>query len=387
MAPKRFLPAANNPLMHPEHSPSFDELVERRRLGQTNLAVKAAQVGTSNATMPINLGKFDYAHLRAPLPKDLTGSGIFTPGSTPESYFLMRRSTDGFISATGLFKASYPWAEAAEEELERKYVKSQSHSSGDETAGNVWIEPTLALKLAEDYNILIWVRALLDPRPIPPGIHARSILPPPTFILNPVSLPPAPALSATPARARKQRSASPAKQGSPAKAKNASPRKRASKATPLAHANAASATLQTALNNAGTAVESPSAGRTSTGKVEVETKTETDGGVEATQTTVTVELPPSTAGAPSPQDTKEVLATAKKMVEEASNSEAKPSRSGKRKAESIDEEEKDGPSAPAQPAKKAKILEEELRKERVKTKALMGLTATLAIGAIIPYIL
>jgi hypothetical protein len=70
-------------------------LVERRRLGQTELTVKAGQIGTSNATKPSNLGMFDYAHLRVPLPKDLQGSGIFAPSrrnqSYPEAYFLMVR--------------------------------------------------------------------------------------------------------------------------------------------------------------------------------------------------------------------------------------------------------------------------------------------------------
>ena len=67
-------------------------LVERRRLGQTTLTVKPGQVGTSNATKPENLGTFDYAHLRVPLPKDLKGSEIFAPQQGqphPESYFLM----------------------------------------------------------------------------------------------------------------------------------------------------------------------------------------------------------------------------------------------------------------------------------------------------------
>ena len=67
-------------------------LVERRRLGQTNLSVKPGQIGTSNATKSENLGMFDYAHLRVPLPRDLKGSGIFTlqkSSTYPESYFLM----------------------------------------------------------------------------------------------------------------------------------------------------------------------------------------------------------------------------------------------------------------------------------------------------------
>jgi hypothetical protein len=68
--------------------------VERRRLGQTNLAVKSGAVGVSNASKAENLGTFDYAHLRVPLPKDLSGSGIFTLKTStlyPESYFLMVR--------------------------------------------------------------------------------------------------------------------------------------------------------------------------------------------------------------------------------------------------------------------------------------------------------
>ena len=64
----------------------------RRRLGKTNLSVKAGQVGTTNATKPENLGVFEYAHLRAPLPKDLSGSEIFAQHQGQkhtETYFLM----------------------------------------------------------------------------------------------------------------------------------------------------------------------------------------------------------------------------------------------------------------------------------------------------------
>lgn len=70
------------------------ELIKKRRLGQTDLAVKPGQVGVNSATKPENLGLFDYAHLRAPLPDNLKGSEIFAPHqnqSPPESYFLMVR--------------------------------------------------------------------------------------------------------------------------------------------------------------------------------------------------------------------------------------------------------------------------------------------------------
>jgi hypothetical protein len=70
------------------------ELLARRRLGKTNLTVKPTQVGTSSATRPENLGLFEYAHLRAPLPKDLKGSEVIpshNPQQHPETYFLMVR--------------------------------------------------------------------------------------------------------------------------------------------------------------------------------------------------------------------------------------------------------------------------------------------------------
>jgi hypothetical protein len=113
-------------------------------LGKTKLAVKPAQVGTSNATKPENLGVFEYAHLRAPLPADLKGSEIFTTSANqqqPETYFLMRRSSDGYCSATGMFKIAFPWATQAEEKAERDYLKSLDTTSSDEVAGNIWIEP------------------------------------------------------------------------------------------------------------------------------------------------------------------------------------------------------------------------------------------------------
>ncbi|KAK7531014.1 uncharacterized protein J3D65DRAFT_681068 [Phyllosticta citribraziliensis] len=110
-----------NPLILPEHTPALDILVERRRLGQTNLQVKSGQVA-GPSKQPEVTDLFDYAHLRVPLPKDLNGSGIFSLSS----YILMRRSSDGFISATGMFNVggpAFPWASQDDEEQERIYHK------------------------------------------------------------------------------------------------------------------------------------------------------------------------------------------------------------------------------------------------------------------------
>lgn len=116
---KRKLPstAQRNPQLTPEHTPQrmsishhsslschsttetnlllciTDEiLVERRRLGQTDLKAPGSSPGDASKT----IGIFDYAHLRVPLPSDLSKSGIFTPlknGAYPESYFLMVNNT------------------------------------------------------------------------------------------------------------------------------------------------------------------------------------------------------------------------------------------------------------------------------------------------------
>jgi hypothetical protein len=233
-----------------------------------------------------------------------------------------------------------------------------------------------------------WVRALLDPSDIvqSPATSKKQISPPPKYEQFPGKpiLPPPTASRGS--KSRSTRSVSPSKIATPAKRAGsvaASPKKRqsrASKEANLANSNAASAALQSALNHAASAVEQESTNGDSV-RVEIASSVAVNGDTETTQTNVTVEMPVGSAGLPMPEDAEKLLQTAKKMVEEARALEGESSSksSRKRRVDEVEPEELDG-DLPAQPAKKAKVLEEKLKREKVRTRALFGVTATLAIA-------
>lgn len=270
-----------------------------------------------------------------------------------------------------------------------------------------------------------WVRALLDPTDIvqSPSSAKKHISPPPKFELPPIELsiqlqPPA-------SRTRGRRSASPSKIVSPSK-KTSSPRKsrqtRAVKEAAVAATNAANASLQSALDTAASTVDAESVNETveTNGevngeekevaveetkreskykirarkavppatdekvKIDVESTTEVVDEVETTQTTVSVEMPALLPDLPPAEDTEQMIARAKEMVEEATKLQQDEGESSaaskKRKSDEVEDEEDEKTDTPAQPTKKAKVLEEKLRKERVRNRALVGVTATLALA-------
>ena len=246
-----------------------------------------------------------------------------------------------------------------------------------------------------------WIAALLDNAPITeipsPDESKKSIALPPKFVFranddDATPLPPLnlAARNATPRGRGRPRATSPSKNGS-VSSKMASPRKpranKASIAANAASAREASASLQATLETAASVADSDSVDGGERATLEVGTAVQVNGNVETTTTNVKIQMPGGSADFPLPEDPEEMIAKAREMVEEARKLDGhlpEDVKSLKRKAEELeddDEEEEDEKiKDDLPPAKKARLLEHQLKKERVRKRALLGVAATLVIG-------
>ena len=231
--------------------------------------------------------------------------------------------------------------------------------------------------------------ALLDSAAVPPNEHAggQSISPPPKFKFTAGDKAHLPAPNGTPrgstpkSRGR-PRAGSPAKSASPVKSSGKKPRetKKQKEAANAAAAKEASAALHSTLADA---VSSASGNQVNgdTVKVDIETTVEAKGDTETTTTNVIVEMPKGSPDLPLPENPEKMIETAKKMVDEAKKIDKAEKSKSKRKAEVLEDDddltEADGELPPA---KRARLAEQKLKRERVRNRALVGVAATLAIG-------
>lgn len=241
--------------------------------------------------------------------------------------------------------------------------------------------------------------ALLDSTPVKGADNSEKIISsPPNFAFNmkdKAHLPPPKevARASTPGRGRgRPRAVSPSKSATPS-VKNGSPRKqrvsKASKEANAASAREANASLQDSLDKSAEAAEAAESELPNGVKEEkaekavlkVVSETIVNGTQETTNTGLEFQFPGGTANVPVPENPEKMIAEAQEMVDQARKMDGESSRASKRKAEEMDEaSDEDGEGVGEQPAKRAKILEEELKTERVRNRALIGVTATLLIG-------
>lgn len=220
-----------------------------------------------------------------------------------------------------------------------------------------------------------------------PDDLTKSISPPPkfTFKANDIKhLPPPNARNPTPRARGRPRASSPSKNGTTKT--SGTPRKprstKASNSASAATLREAATSLQSPLENSASVADSESVDGERV-IVEIESNVQVNGEGETTTTNVKIDMPSGSAELPLPQNPEEMIEKAKEMVAEARKIEgdsSNKSKSLKRKAEVLDDSEDEAADNELQPAKKARILSQELKKERVRKRALIGVVATLAIG-------
>lgn len=250
-----------------------------------------------------------------------------------------------------------------------------------------------ALELAEEYGIVAWIKALLDEEPIieitfsETGLDDEKkdkknpIPQPPRFEFTANDRthlpPPSTPRHVTPRPRGRPRGSSPVKNGTVA-ARVATPRKpravkETSKDPSVTNATAVREASTTSLDNAASTSSEHLNGESVT--VKKESALQLNGDTETTTTNVQIKIPVLSA----PKSPEKIIERAKEMVEEARKLEGEISsrRNTKRKAEVLEDSE--APVEPP-PVKRARVLERELKRERVQKRALIGVAATLLVG-------
>lgn len=116
-------------------------------------------------------------------------------------------------------------------------------------------------------------------------------------------------------------------------------------------------------------------------EVETESKPTASGDEEVEKTKVNIHMPSDHPDLELPEDAEGMLAMAREMVAEAEKiAGAAPTTAAKGKRKAAELLDTDAPDSPSVPAKRARTVDLELRKERIKRRALTGIAASLAIG-------
>jgi hypothetical protein len=116
-------------------------------------------------------------------------------------------------------------------------------------------------------------------------------------------------------------------------------------------------------------------------KTEKKKKAEATPKGKTSQTSVSLDMPISLPEVPTAAETEEMIVKAKEMVVDAVKGQTEGSSSAKvTKKRKPEEEDEETAAEAAQRVKKAKVLEDKLKRERVRNRALFGVSAAFALA-------